>query len=278
VLAAAAGAVAAAGHIAVLITGAIVTAWSAWLALPPSSRPWPVVPLTASLLLAAGLWLVTTIAGSEGLSLAAVPWLPLSPPAERLLAAWLLGAAWAFSGLWPLRQPVDGVLTAPVGASLIVRLGAPAAAAGLEHWRAAAVPLVLLGLWHAAVTRRLTALAIGGAFLGVASVRPAGVSGAGWLLACAAGLELQRLLSAETARRLEPVVRMLLAFAAAWGAQQVLTAGLETEVVYSVFAAIAAVFGLNGSCHESSARDGRPALTPPRGRAHIWRRDEISRS
>jgi hypothetical protein len=137
----------------------------------------------------------------------------------------------------------------------------------LEHWRAAAVPLVLLGLWHAAVTRRLAALAIGGAFLGVVSVRPAGVCGSGWLLACAAGLELQRLLSAGTAQRLAPGVRMLLAFAAAWGAQQVLAAGLETEVVYSVFAAIAAVFGLDGSWHESSARDGRAALTPPRARS-----------
>ena len=242
-------------HIPVVVLGAVVSGWAAWLSIPAPARPRPAAPLLIVLLLGAAYWLLAAIAGPEGLSLSAIPSLPLSSAAERLIAPLLFGAAWALSGLWPLRQPADGALTAPVGALLLLRLGMPSVPAGLEHWRAALFPVVVLGIWHAAVTRRVTALVVGGALLGLASLQPGGVRGAGWLLASAVALELTRQLPARATGAWTATARGLMAAAAGWGALAVVRAGLQAEVVYTVLAAAAAALGLAG----------RPvrALTPP---------------
>ncbi len=241
------------GHVAIMIGGAVLGAWAAWLSLPRGLRPRPVAPLLVLLPLGAALWLLATIAGPEGLSLRAIPWLPLSAAAERLLAPLLLLAAWALSGLWPLRQPAGGVLTAPLGAMLLLRLGIPALPAGLEHWRAAIVPLALLGVWHSAVTRQFIGLMIGAAFLGLASVEPGGLAGAGWLLLAGVALELMRRWG-----RAGKGARPLVALVAAWGGLGVLRAGLRTEVVYTVLAAAAALVALAGRRHARA----EAALTP----------------
>ncbi|HUF35309.1 MAG TPA: hypothetical protein VMN37_05120 [Gemmatimonadales bacterium] len=241
------------GHIALVVTGAMIAAWAGWLAIPRGTRPRPVAPLLVVLLLGPALWLLATIAGPEGLRLSAIPLLPLSPAAERLIAPLLLAGAWALCGLWPLRQPAGGALTAPAGALLLIRLAVPAVPSGLEHWRAAAFPIVLLGLWYAAVTRRHTALLVGSALLGIASLQHEGGVAAGWLLASAAALEAMRAASRVRPGLPHAVPRALIAVAAGWGAIGVLRAGLETEVVYTVAAAGAAALALGG----------RPALTPP---------------
>ena len=49
-------------------------------------------------------WLMATIAGPVGLGVAALPAVPFSPAAERLLAIPSLIAAWAVAGLWPLHR------------------------------------------------------------------------------------------------------------------------------------------------------------------------------
>ncbi|HEX6105032.1 MAG TPA: hypothetical protein VFZ26_05570 [Gemmatimonadales bacterium] len=234
--------VGAAGHIAAVIAGAMACGWAAWLSVPSPARPHPVAPTLVFLLLATAFWLVATIAGPEGLSLAAIPWLPLSPAAERLLALPILASAWVLSGQWPFRQPAGGALTGPVGGVMLVRLGT-AVPAGLAHWQAAVFPLLVLGIWHAALTRRLTPLAVGGAMLGVVSLDPRGHAGAGSLFLAAVAIELGRRLPGPAER----LARIPIALAAAWGALNVAVAGLGTEVVYTVLASAGAALGLAGS-------------------------------
>jgi hypothetical protein len=268
------GALAAAfgGHIAVVLSGAVVSAWAAWLSLPPSGRPRPVAPVLVLLLLGGTLWLLGTIAGPEGLALSAISSLPLSAAAERLLAPLLLGAAWALSGLWPLRQPVDGVLTAPIGALLVLRLGLPALPGGLEHWRAAVFPLLLVGIWHAAVTRRLTRLSVGGAFFGLASLEPGGLAGVGWLLTAGVAFQLGQQWIGRTSVPAATAGRILIAVAAAWGGLGVLHAGLRTEVVYTALAAAAVALGVSGQPRNRAGWAGEvPALTPPPPRSIFGR-------
>jgi hypothetical protein len=243
------------GHIAVLLVGAAAAGWGAWLALPRAGRPRPYAPVLLVALLGGALWLLSAIAAPEGLALSAIPSLPLSLAAERLVGLLLAGAAWLLSGLWPWRQPAMGALTAPIGVWLVVRLGLPAVPAGMEHWRAALVPLAVVGLWHAAITRRLPSIAVGAAMIGTASLDPAGIAGAGWLLASAIGLELWYLVGGG-APRVAPLVRALLAVLAGWGTLGVLTGGLRTEVVYTVIAAAGAAAGLAGRRDSPAPRPG----------------------
>jgi hypothetical protein len=256
-------AVGAGGHIGGLLVGAAASAWGAWLALPRSARPRPYAPVLVLALLGAALWLLGTIAGPEGLALSAIPSLPLSPAAERLAALLLAGAAWILSGLWPWRHPADGALTAPIAVWLLLRLGLPAVPAGLEHWRPALFPLLVVGIWYAALTRRTSPLAVGGALLGVASLDPVGIAGAGWLLASAIALELWQLRGRADASAAAPLVRAGLALLAGWGALGALTGGLRTEVVYTVLAAAGAAAGLAGGPRSAGAPAAPVALTPP---------------
>ena len=248
---------AAGNHVTVVLLAAAAGGWAAWLATAPAGRPWPVGAIAATLLVAPSLVLLTAVSGPEGLGLAAIPWLPISPAAERLLGLLLFGAVLALGGLWPLRQPLDGLLTAPLGALLLIRVALPAVPDGLAHWRAAAFPLVVLGLWHAAVTRRTAALAVGGALLGLSSLQPSGVEGAGWLLASAVGAGL------AAGRTAAALPRLVLALAGYWGALQVIGAGLATEAVYTLAAVLAATLGLAARPDAGALSDSRTALTPP---------------
>jgi hypothetical protein len=246
-------------HVAVVFLGVIVAAWSAYFLFHPrGSRPAPVTP-SLTLLLAPLYWLLSTIAGPVGLSVIALPFVPLSPAAESLVAPALLLVSWSVAGLWPLHRQVPGALIGPLGALLLVRIAGPLAPDGLEYWRPLAVPLLFAGIWHAAAVARWPLLAAGAGFLGVAGLTPAGATGAGWLLGSAFVLELCSMLRLPVA-----VVRLARVAAwssAAWGGLLVLEGGLRGEVVYTAL-------GAAGLALLIVSRSRR--VDSSHGRVHIW--------
>ncbi|MGH7527278.1 MAG: hypothetical protein ACREMX_11300 [Gemmatimonadales bacterium] len=250
-------AVAAGAHVAVVFLGAVVAAWAGYFALRAAgiARVAPVLPAVVFLLIPT-YWLLATIAGPVGLSLSSLPMLPLSPAAELLLAAMLLAVCWAFAGLWPLHGQTPGVLLAPVGVLLLARVGLPALPAGMEHWRALAMPVLLLGIWHAALVERGRSplLAVGGALLGLVTLTPEGRVGAAWLLGAALGLQLVDPHSGDD-RSLLRVVRRAGWVAAGWGGLHALEGGFRTEVVYTVLAVAGAAHAITAS--EARSLDAR---------------------
>ena len=261
VLVAAVAATALGSHVAVVLAGGMVSCWAAWLAVHGSARPWPWAQVLTTTVLGATLWFLATVAGPEGLGVAAIPWLPLSPPAERLAALGLLGGAWALFGLWPVRQPGAGSLTAVAGAGVLVRIGLTAATAGLEHVRSAAIPLGLRGLWYAALTRRPTAMAVAGAWIGLATAKPHGAAGAVWLLLAAVGFELEQRIGSGLSPGLRSFFRAVVVVPSVIGGFMVLGAGLDTEVVYTVLAVAATALGTTAA--PAARTPPSSALTPP---------------
>jgi hypothetical protein len=246
-------------HVAIVFLGLIVAAWSAYFLFHPrGSRPAPVTP-SLTLLLAPVYWLLSTIAGPEGLSVAALPLVPLSPAAESLVAPALLLVGWSVAGLWPLHRQVPGALIGPLGALLLVRIGLPLAPDGLEYWRPLAVPLLFAGIWHAAAVARWPLLLAGAGLLGVAGLTPAGASGARWLLGSAFVLELCSMLRLPVgAVRL---ARMAAWISAAWGGLLVLEGGLRGEVVYTALGAAALALLIVSRS---------PRVDSSHSRVHIW--------
>ncbi len=134
-----------------------------------------------------------------------------------------------------------------------------AAPAGMEHWQALAAPLALLGIWHAASTRRIPALAVGGAWLALIGVDPLGVTAAAWLIPSAVVLAM---VPAENGGNSPPWkgARLLAMLGTGWGGFLALEAGLHGEVVYTVLTFVGTVVGL--------AR-GAQAMTPSAPR-RMW--------
>jgi hypothetical protein len=222
-------------HLAVVFLGVIVAAWSAYFLFHPGAgRPAPVTP-SLTLLLAPVYWLLSTIAGPEGLGVAALPLVPLSPAAESLVASALLLVGWSVAGLWPMHRQVPGALVGAIGALLLIRIALPLAPDGLEYWRPLAVPVLIVGIWHAAARARWPLLAAGAGFLGIAGLTLAGATGAGWLLGLALVLELCSMLRLPVGTiRLARVAAWV---PAAWGGLLVLEGGLRGEVVYTALGA-----------------------------------------
>ena len=217
-------------HLGLVVLGAILSAWAAHVvSRDQGGSRLPLAPLLTLPLLAAW-WLMATIAGAAGLGIASLPIVPLSPAAERLLAPVFLVATWAMTGLWPLHRQTRGALAAPVAAVLIVRVIAPALPDGLEHWRPLAMPLVLLGLWHAALSGRWSSVMVGLAWIGLLGGTPGGQIGGALLLVGALLVELRP--------RMHPAVAGI---PAGMGALLAVEAGLHTEVVYTVLGAAALV-------------------------------------
>jgi len=218
-------------HVVAVFGGVLVATWAAWLASHrPGTRPLPVAPILTLVLIPAG-WLLATIAGVVGLGIAALPQVPLSPAAELLLAPALLLAAWATAGLWPLQRQLPGALVAPAGALLLARIGHPLVPDGLEYWRPLTVPLLVLGLWHAASWSRWPLVIAGAAILAVAAATP--VPTAGWAALLAISIALQLRLAMDLAPPQTIAVR-----AASWppatiAGVMVLEEVLRGEVVYS---------------------------------------------
>ena len=230
-----AAATALAPHVAVVFLGLIVAAWSAYFLFHSrGSRPAPVTP-SLTLLLAPVYWLLATIAGPEGVSVAALPLVPLSPAAESLVAPAVLLVGWSVAGLWPLHRQVPGALVGPLGALLLVRTVLPLAPDGLEHWRPLVVPVLMAGIWHAGALARWPLLAVGAGLLGVAGLTSAGVTGAGWLFGSALVLELCS--TSWLSGGLVRLAGMAAWVAAVWGGLLVLEGGLRGEVVYTALGA-----------------------------------------
>jgi hypothetical protein len=227
-----AGAIAAAAgpRVGVVLTGVIVAAWSGYLLQRAvGGSKVPLAPALTLLLLPAW-WLMATIAGPIGLGTSALSAVPFSPAAEGLLAPALLLGGWALAGLWPLDRQEPASLTAIVGALLVVRIAIPSVPEGIDHWRPLAMPLVVAGIWHAALSGQLPSILIGLAWVGLLAATRDGCIGAGLLLAAGLGLEL----SGRRAGR--PAVRAAVALLAGWGALLAVAAGLRGEVVYTVLA------------------------------------------
>ncbi len=244
VWAAGTAAVALGPHLGLALAGAALAAWGAWRFERAGTRRVPWAGMVVLLSVAPALWFLATVAGPEGLSFAAIPYLPLSPAAERLVAPLVFTALWALAGLWPLRQPAGGTLTAPLGALLFLRLGLAAVPAGLAHWRAAFFPLVVLGTWHAALAGRRTALAVAGATLGLASLHPLGLAGAAALLAAAVLLELGRRGVQKRPAPHRRVRQIAIVLLAGPGALAAAAGGLHAETVWTVLALAGAAAGL----------------------------------
>jgi hypothetical protein len=136
---------------------------------------------------------------------------------------------------------VPGGLLAVAGALLVTGVVVPAMPDGLEQWRALAMPLVVAGLWHAALSHRPAGLAVGMAWIGLLGGTASGKRGAALLLAAALVLELGRL--DQRFRRSRPV-RVLVAVASSLGGLLAVEAGLRTEVIYTVVGTAALVSAL----------------------------------
>jgi hypothetical protein len=231
-------------HLAIVFGGALVAACANYLLIrrADGGQAVPILPILSLLLVPTG-WLMAIIAGPEGLSMRGLPDLPLSPAAQILLAPPLLLVAFGFAGLWPFHRQGAATLLAVAGALLLARVGAPVLPDGMEHWRALAYPLLVAGLWHAALTRRAHAAAAAGALLGLCSLAPGGMAGSAWLLAGA-------LIDQLSAWAVRPpgftrwAVSRLGWIAIGWGGLLALTAGLHAEVVYSVLGAVGVAIGL----------------------------------
>ena len=223
-------------HVVAVFTGVVIAVWAAWLAFHQSgARPLPVAPML-TLLLLPSCWLLATIAGPVGLRIAALPQVPLSPTAELLLAPALLLAAWATAGLWPLQRQLPGALLAATGALLLARVAHPLVPAGLEYWRPLAVPLLVLGLWHAAAWGRWPLVLAGAALLGSAG-GTSGLTAPGAALLVAA-LLLEVLSSVDSSPSATTLLRVGAWPLVTWGGLGVLHELLRGEVVYSTLAII----------------------------------------
>jgi hypothetical protein len=228
-------AVAAAPHVAIVFLGVILGGWSGWrLRRAAGGSRWILAPLLTLVLLPA-YRLMAVIAGPEGLRVSALHELPFSPAAEVALAPALLIAAWAVSGLWPLHRQVPGPLTAPIGVLLLVRIALSAVPDGLAHWRALVMPVIVVGLWHAALSGRWPLIAVALAWVGAIAPGRDGPAGAGLLLAGA-------LLTALAARfgearpGLTAAARIGAAVGVGWGGLRAIESALQGEVVYTVLA------------------------------------------
>ena len=233
---AAAVAAAVGGDLALVFFGTIAAAWGAYFFFhSPGPRPAPFAPALAMLLVPA-YWLLRTIAGPVGLDLDALPTVPLSPAAESLVTPALLLVAWGVSGLWPFHRQVPGALLGPVGGLLLLRIGHPLVPGGLEQWQPLAVPVLVVGLWHAAARDRWPLAAAGAGLLGVVTLSPAGAAGAAWLFGAGLMLELSGMRPPSDGRVTRAITTSAWV-AAAWGGLLVLEVGLRSEVVYSVLGA-----------------------------------------
>jgi hypothetical protein len=199
----------------------------------------PLLVAVAAVGLIPSLWFMWTVAGPVGLRTATLASIPLSPAAEAMIAPALALGAVGFFGLWPLRRWGSPLLL-PVGAALLLRLGA-AAPDGLQSWETVLVPLGVIGLGHALL----------------AAEPDETIGAATWLAAVTGGVWAAALLAAAGAIReligvaggMPVVARRVAAMrcvsAAAWGlvaagAALALRSLLGAEVVYGVITTLLA--------------------------------------
>ncbi|HEX6643120.1 MAG TPA: hypothetical protein VF037_00470 [Gemmatimonadales bacterium] len=174
------GALAIAGpHVHLVFGGAVLAAIAAQaLSRGEGSRALPVLPVLAAGALGFAGYYLQVIAGSTGLSTDALSEAPLSTAAQALLLPAIAAAALGFMAPWPLHRVVPGPWLAPIGAALLLRIGAEGLPAGIEGWRTVAVPLGVLGTWGAAMAGRPDLLAAAGAWMAAFAHESGGAAGA----------------------------------------------------------------------------------------------------
>ncbi|MGE5926212.1 MAG: hypothetical protein ACM357_02575 [Gemmatimonadota bacterium] len=234
----------AAPHVHLVVAGAIVAAVAAYaIARPTGIGRIPVFPAVATGALGFVAYYLGVIAGPTGLSLAALPEAPLSTAAQAYLVPALAVGAVGFFGYWPLTALTPGTWLAPVGAALLLRLGAESLPLGMEGWRTITIPVGVIGAWAAALSRRPLALASSGAWLACFAA-PGGGAAAAWLLALVPvlGVRLGDGTVEAFAERRSSLLDGALVAVATLGGTLALDALLRVEVVYAVLAAAAAAF------------------------------------
>lgn len=231
----------AAPHVLAVLGAALVTAVAAHLAArrARSVPVVPVLPLSALALVPFG-WLLVTIAGPSSLATRDLPLLPLSPPAQALVAPLLAAGAWGFLGLWPLHRWVPGPVLAPVGGALLLRIGVPGLAAGLEHLQPAFFAAGTLAAWHAALARRPAALIGALGFVATAAIVTGAHVAVDARVAAAVLFALAPLAAVRElyARALLPIDRIVATCAGA-AAYAAILAGLRAEVFLTVLVIVA---------------------------------------
>jgi hypothetical protein len=241
--------VSAAPHVGIVFTGLALAAVAEFLDRRRRGLarfPWfPSVVLV----LAPTWWIMATIAGPIGVSLQALPEIPFSPAAERLVGLALGLVAWSCLGLWPLHRVFPDGLVAPLGIALWLRVASPAVPGGLEHWQPLFVAAGVLGLCGAAVTGRGAAACNALAFVALAADAPTSAPAA--LILGATGLGL-RITSGEPRSAAHRLAWMLVALALPFAFE----AGFRGQVIYTLIAG--AGTALAGWTGIERAGQGRP--------------------
>jgi hypothetical protein len=123
---------------------------------------------------------------------------------------------------------------------------------GLEYWRPLSVPLLALGLWHAAAWGRWPLVLAGAALLGIAGATPGPTAAAAALLAAALVLEL--LSSVDSSAGATILLRVTIWPLATWAGVRVLQDALRGEVVYSTLAVIVLALIIAAGCGSAEPR------------------------
>ena len=242
----------AAPHVLAIVAAALVAAVAGHIAARRigTVSSVPVLPLCAAALLPFA-WLLATIAGPVRLATASLPMVPLSPPAQALLAPALIVGAWGFLGVWPVHRWVPGPVLAAVGGALLLRVGAPALGGGLEHVQPVLVGVAALAAWHAALTRRPAAMlaafgvaATAAIFSGSHVAPDARIAAAVLFATATAAAALRAIFRAHPAGRSSSaagyLAARLVALPAGAAMYAMIAAGLRAEVMLTVVLAAAA--------------------------------------
>jgi hypothetical protein len=106
----------------------------------------------------------------------------------------------------------------------------------VAHWQPLAAAVIVLGLWHAAATRRISAGVLALAMFGLVSRPPDGPRGGLWLLGFVALLPFTRFWEPLLPSLPTRMVRLAWLLPA-WGLLLVLRGGLSSQVLLSVLLA-----------------------------------------
>lgn len=167
------------GPIAITVTGLCALNWCEWSLVPKTHAiaRIPILPITATILLAAWLWLALTIAGSPWITLGGFATAaPVSVAAGQLLATLAIGWGIAIAAPWPLDR-LTGVTVQLPPLAVVLYLVAQATPDGMAHRQPLVSAIVVPAAIAAVACRRWDGAAA--ALLLLAATRP----GAGSLAA-----------------------------------------------------------------------------------------------
>ena len=254
---------AASPHLLLLELGLLLAVAAAFRQTLASRRFLWLVPLTAgAMLTGVGFYLILTILGPEGGSVAGIAEGPFSPAAERLIVTLLGAGMLLLSGLMPLHRAPWGLSLAPLAAILLVRILVPGVPGGLADWESLAILLFAAAAAASFFTGRWAAAAVAGGLVALWSGVPAGALAGqalvlwGWL----SGTVARRHRGTEGLRHRasEPLSHRATAIVPGVAALHALQAGLGAEVVLSVSIVAAGI----AACMVAFVRRSGPSPSP----------------